>query len=631
MSRREAYRSAGRAAQRKRWFRMGFAAVAIVGTCVAVRYAWPPYSASADDENYAETAGTPAVAPRSPDEVAVVNGEKIMRAELAAECLRHYGAEVLETLVNKELIAAHCVEQGVTIEEQEIDAEIARLAQRFQVPVDQWLEMLQKERDVNPEQYRRDIIWPTIALRKLASGRLQVTEQELREAFEMEYGPQVKARMIGVRGERAKAIKIQQQAKANPKDFGRLARAESADAESASANGWIQPIRLHAGDKKIEDVAFALKDGEVSEIITIGDQHIILLCEGHVPPRQVKIEDVADRLAEAIRDTKLRDAAADLFKQLQKNAKVVNVLNDEPLKKQMPGVAATINGRPISIKALSEECLTRHGKDALNGLVNRRMIEQTLRKNNVKVNGQDIDDEIAEAAARMVGKNKDGQPDVEKWLEEVTKEPGVTVELYVRDAVWPSVAMKALCKAQVKITDADLAEAFEANYGERVSCLAILLDDQRKAQRVWEIARQDPSPEAFGKLSAEHSTDASVRALNGEIPPIGKHGGRPMLEEQAFALKTGELSGIIQSDGKFVILLSLGRTTPPTVTLKDVHSQLYDHVYRVKLNDAMGKLFDQMQQTATVTNYLDASKSRRPAKPRAAASTAARSGSTATR
>lgn len=633
MSRREAYRWAGRAAQRKRWFRMGFAAVAIVGTCVAIRYAWPPYSATADDE-YAATQPVPAVTPRSPDVVAVVNGEKIMRSELAAECLRHYGTEVLESLVNKELIAAHCQQQGVTIDEQEIDEEIARLASRFQVPVDQWLAMLQKERDINPEQYRRDIIWPTIALRKLAAGQLQVTEQELREAYETEYGPQVKARMIGIRGDKVKAESIRKQAAANPKEFGKLARTHSADAESASANGWIQPIRLHAGDKRIEDVAFALKDGEVSQVISIGDQHIILLCEGRIPARQVKIEEVADRLAETIRDGKLRSEAAKLFEKLQQDAQVVNVLNDEAKKKQMPGVAATINGRPIAMKALSEECLARHGKDALNGLVNRRIIEQTLRNNNVKVTAQAIDDEIAEAAARMVGLNKDGTPDVEKWLKEVTSEPGVTVELYVRDAVWPSVAMKALCKAQVKITDEDMQKAFEANYGQRVRCLAILLDDLRKAQKVWELARANPTPENFGKLSAEHSADASVRALNGEIPPIRKHGGRPQLEEQAFALQPGELSGIIQTDGKYVILLCQGRTAPETVALKDVQSQLYDHVYRVKLNDAMSKLFDEMQQTASVTNHLDPSQSRQPSKSRtsgAAASTAARAGSTATR
>jgi hypothetical protein len=113
-----------------------FAAIAIVGACVGVRYAWPPYSASAEDEEFADATQAPVAPARNPDVVAVVNNEKIMRSELAAECLRHYGTEVLESLVNKELIAAHCEEQGVTSEAAEIDAEVARLAARFQVPVE---------------------------------------------------------------------------------------------------------------------------------------------------------------------------------------------------------------------------------------------------------------------------------------------------------------------------------------------------------------------------------------------------------------------------------------------------------------------------------------------------------------
>ena len=51
-------------------------------------------------------------------------------------------------------------------------------------------------------------------------------------------------------------------AKANPDDFGALARKYSKDPTSASLNGLIQPIRRHVGDPKIEEAAFNLKEGE---------------------------------------------------------------------------------------------------------------------------------------------------------------------------------------------------------------------------------------------------------------------------------------------------------------------------------------------------------------------------------
>ena len=80
-----------------------------------------------------------------------------------------------------------------------------------------------------------------------------------------------------------------------------------------------------------------------------------------------------------------------------------------------------------------------------------------------------------------------------------------------------------------------------------------------------------------------------------------------------------------------MILYYLGRTNPSTVKLEDVRSDLYDHVFRMKLNESMGKLFDQMQQTASITNHLDPTKSRQPAKARPVAETATRAGTTVKR
>ena len=54
-----------------------------------------------------------------------------------------------------------------------MNAEIEEMAARFKIPVDQWLKMLKQERNVSPEQYADDIIWPTIALRKLAGEQLK--------------------------------------------------------------------------------------------------------------------------------------------------------------------------------------------------------------------------------------------------------------------------------------------------------------------------------------------------------------------------------------------------------------------------------------------------------------------------
>ena len=141
-----------------------------------------------------EVAGEPAI----PAVVATVNTQRITREDLARECLRHFGKEVLESMVNKRLIMLECQQQGITVTRDEVNAEIERMAKRFKIPVDQWLKMLKQERNVTPEQYANDIIWPTIALRKLAGEQLNVSREELREEFETQYGEQIKVRLIAV-------------------------------------------------------------------------------------------------------------------------------------------------------------------------------------------------------------------------------------------------------------------------------------------------------------------------------------------------------------------------------------------------------------------------------------------------
>ena len=93
----------------------------------------------------------------------------------------------------------------------------------------------------------------------------------------------------------------------------------------------------------------------------------------------------------------------------------------------------------------------------------------------------------------MVKSKPDGSPDVDTWLKTVTAQQRITLDLYYRDAVWPSVALKKLVGEKVEVTREDLQWGYEANYGPRVRCMAILLDNLHRAQTVWEMAQGSPS------------------------------------------------------------------------------------------------------------------------------------------
>ena len=588
----------------------------MVALCVAIRYYWgaPPASAdstlkvrpsSVDRSRSVEPRVKPKrdAKPTIPEVVAAVNSRRITRKNLARECLMHYGEDVLESMFNRKLIADECRRRGISVTRNEVHAEIERMAKRFSIPVDRWLKMLEQERNVTAAQYADDIIWPTLALRKLAGNQLTITREELVREFETRYGEAVRARLIAV-SRMEKARKLRAQAAANPDDFGNLAKDYSEDAPSASVKGVIHPIRKHGSYKEIEEAVFNMADGEISPVIHAGGQYLILKREGVIPARQVKFERIAPQLEEIIRDRKMRGVAQEVFQRLQDSAKIEIVWNDRAKRERMPGVAAVVNGAQLAIGELAEECVARHGLETLEGMISREILEQACKKRGITVTDADIDAEIARAALAGITPKPDDSPDVEAWLELVEKKQGISLEVYRNDAVWPTAALKKLVAEKVQVTEKDLRKGFGANYGPRVRCLAIVLDNLRRAQQVFEMARRKNTSEHFGDLAGEYSVEPGSQALRGEIPPIKRHGGQPRLEEEAFMLRPGEISGVIQVGDKFIILRCEGYTKPINVQFAEVRGEIHRDLHEKKLRLAMAEYFEKLQKAATVDNYL---------------------------
>ncbi|MBA2114373.1 peptidylprolyl isomerase [Bremerella alba] len=538
--------------------------------------------------------------------VAVVNREPISREILADEALRRHGEDVLESLLNRHLISMACQQKGIQITEADIDNEIANIAKKFGLSIDRWLGLLKEERNVSPGQYRREIIWPTIALRKLAEGQLAVTDAEVQVEYEKNYGPKVKVRMISL-SERGLAEELRAKAAANPDSFADMAKDHSQDVNSAAARGLIPPIRKHIGNQEIEDTVFALQQGEISPVLFVQGQYLIFRCEEHLAADQIpanSLPAIRQRLADAVRESKMRDAAGDIYQQLQANAQIVNVFNDPSKSSQMPGVAATLNGQPVSIQELKEECISRHGVEVLDGEINRKILQQELTRRKLSVSEADLEAEIIRAADSFGFLTKQGKPDMEAWLKQVTEEQGVSVELYVRDAVWPTVALKKLVDSKVQINEEDIAKGFSANYGERAQVLAVVLDSQRRAQEVWEMARRNPTEKFFGELARQYSIEPVSKNNDGQVPPIRQNGGQPTIEKEAFNLRPGEISGIIATGNQYVILYSLGLTKPLINNVEDVRDELVKELHEKKLRLAMAEEFERLRDNAQIDNFL---------------------------
>ena len=96
----------------------------------------------------------------------------------------------------------------------------------------------------------------------------------------------------------------------------------------------------------------------------------------------------------------------------------------------------------------------------LEGEINRKLLSLALTAQNKEVVQQDILAEIKRAADSRGYLDDSGQPDVKGWLKAVTSKDDVTVDIYVKDVVWPSAALKKLVSDDAKIAEEDLQRGF---------------------------------------------------------------------------------------------------------------------------------------------------------------------------
>jgi foldase protein PrsA len=288
----------------------------------------------------------PVAIPVNPsDPVAVINGQVITRQMLSDECVARRGVEILETLIARVLIDQAIQAQGLSVTAEEINAEIDSVAQRMAgLSREAWLKTLYKERGISPEQYARDIIYPTLALRKLAEPLVQITPKDLQIAFDATYGDKLRCRMIMVDKLRV-AQEIWQELKANPGGFEKIAMERSMDLNTRSLGGLIaEPISRHAAPETVSAAAFAQlvdgnpndkdpshkpKDGDITGPIQVSETSWIILKREAVIPAQAKDPNdpaIAAQLEELVRDTKIKEKMGEVFNALMKRAQIENRL-----------------------------------------------------------------------------------------------------------------------------------------------------------------------------------------------------------------------------------------------------------------------------------------------------------------
>ena len=90
------------------------------------------------------------------------------------------------------------------------------------------------------------------------------------------------------------------------------------------------------------------------------------------------------------------------------------------------------------------------------------------------------------------------------------------------------------------------------------------------------------------------------------MPAIHHHFGDARIEKEAFSLKPGEVSSVIEmQDGTFVILKCVKHIDADTTKrMEDVHETLYKEIFDQKLAQEIPKVFQEMRKQAAPVVFL---------------------------
>jgi RNA polymerase sigma factor (sigma-70 family) len=146
--------------------KMAGAVVLAAGLAVTGAGVW---ASQKDRTGQGEAPSPPARRPteQMPAVVARVDGKPITCDELIERCLEKYGAKELERLIAWATLRQACDRRGITVTDDEVEAEAERTAAKLGFSPEDWFRTLSKERDLSKDQYLGEIVRPSVMFRKL--------------------------------------------------------------------------------------------------------------------------------------------------------------------------------------------------------------------------------------------------------------------------------------------------------------------------------------------------------------------------------------------------------------------------------------------------------------------------------
>ncbi|MFJ9501968.1 peptidyl-prolyl cis-trans isomerase [Brevibacillus centrosporus] len=232
---------------------------------------------------------------------AVVGGSTISEADYISALKQKFGDQVLQDMVNREVVFQAAKQQGVTVDQAELDQEMAQIRESYESSSDSEFEQaLNKQAGTTVEALRREITYQLL-LQALATKDIVISDEELLTFYNNH--PERYARPMQMRlwqivvatQQEAEQVAAELKQGAN---FQALAKERSIDSLTAGNGGDMGWLSL--GDSRLpdeaQDVVADLETKKISAPMKVKENYVIYQMADRRKAEQQSFEQVKEAI-----------------------------------------------------------------------------------------------------------------------------------------------------------------------------------------------------------------------------------------------------------------------------------------------------------------------------------------------
>lgn len=229
---------------------------------------------------------------------------------------------------------------------------------------------------------------------------------------------------------------------------------------------------------------------------------------------------------------------------------------------------AIVNGERITRKDFLEKLESQAGMAVLSEMINNSLVAQEAKKAGVEVTQERVDEELAK-----IKQNLGDQ------FEYTLSMYGMTEES-LRTTLYQNLLAYEISTKDIVVTDEQIATDYETNkdyYLEpaQVKASHILVRTKEEAQAVLDELKKGAD---FVELAKARSIDTGTAENGGDLGYFGSGQMVEVFEKAAFALAPGQLSGIVESEYGFHVILCVDKKAEFMPTLEQAREKVVEKI-----------------------------------------------------